>query len=313
MTTHDTRSQLLAEIAASPEDDTLRLAFADWLDEQPTTRTCPICRGTGEGVKTGAYSWRVCECGGTGTVPDTAADRDRAEFVRLDVERHRRWPDFARVCEADRPTAYADWRDLAAIEKRLLYIGTAHPVWSRCPCPECVIPYVGATVSHGAGGGRNCLTCDGTGDLFLRDRRLEDETLTEDPQPRTVTFARGFADAVHCTLADAFAPDGTPTAWALAVVRETPAVRFVLADTTPFHRNAADGSPFGSGLVWDWSSAHVPDFLMREMAASHPDNVAGTPGRDVWWVEFETEAEALDALALAAGRVARRHAYPGRK
>lgn len=33
MTTHDTRSQLLAEIAASPEDDTARLAFADYLEE----------------------------------------------------------------------------------------------------------------------------------------------------------------------------------------------------------------------------------------------------------------------------------------
>ena len=33
MNATDTRSQLLAEVAARPEDDTLRLAFADWLDE----------------------------------------------------------------------------------------------------------------------------------------------------------------------------------------------------------------------------------------------------------------------------------------
>ena len=51
MTTHDTRSQLLAEIAANPEDDTLRLAFADWLDEH-----------------------------------GDAADRDRAEFVRVQCD-----------------------------------------------------------------------------------------------------------------------------------------------------------------------------------------------------------------------------------
>ena len=279
MNATDTRSQLLAEIAARPGDDTLRLAFADWLDEH-------------------------------GDRPD---DAGRAEFIRLDVERHRRWPDFARVREADRPTTYSDWERLAAVEKRLLELGTAHPEWSRCLCPRCGGKGTTETDYYGLHGERRrvvtCPTCSGTGDLFLR--HVDDRTHAT--EPRTVTFARGFADAVHCTLADAFAPDGTPTAWALAVVRETPAVRFVLADTTPFHRNAADGSPFGSGLVWDWSSAHVPDFLMREMAASHPDNVAGTPGRDVWWVEFETEAEALDALALAAGRVARRHAYPGRK
>ena len=306
MTTHDTRSQLLAEIAASPEDDTLRLAFADWLDEQPTTRTCPICRGTGEGVKTGAYSWRVCECGGTGTVPDTAADRDRAEFVRLDVERHRRWPDFARVCEADRPTAYADWRDLAAIEKRLLYIGTAHPVWSRCPCPECVIPYVGATVSHGAGGGRNCLTCDGTGDLFLRDRRLEDETLTEDPQPRTVTFSPGFPDSVTCTLAEAFAADGTPTPWALAVVRLTPVVRFRLTDRAP-----QNSIRYPEWFRWYVGADRdeIPSALFDELEGEFPTPPNGDVIRVPYW---RGAAAAVDALALAAGRIVRRHAYKER-
>lgn len=54
MTTTDTRSQLLREIAASPDDDTLRLAFADWLDEH-----------------------------------GDPADADRAEFVRVQCELER--------------------------------------------------------------------------------------------------------------------------------------------------------------------------------------------------------------------------------
>ena len=40
MNATDTRSQLLAEVAANPEDDTLRLAFADWLDEQRRVEFC---------------------------------------------------------------------------------------------------------------------------------------------------------------------------------------------------------------------------------------------------------------------------------
>ena len=310
MNATDTRSQLLAEVAANPEDDTLRLAFADWLDEQPAGRkACPLdfCRG-GYWRHSGdphTRSTRCHVCGPDGTVPD-AADRDRAEFVRLDVERHRRWPDFARVCEADRPTAYADWRDLAAIEKRLLYIGTAHPVWSRCPCPECVIPYVGATVSHGAGGGRNCLTCDGTGDLFLRDRRLEDETLTEDPQPRTVTFSRGFPDSVTCTLAEAFAADGTPTPWALAVVRLTPVVRFRLTDRAP-----QNSIRYPEWFRWYVGADRdeIPSALFDELEGEFPTPPNGDVIRVPYW---RGAAAAVDALALAAGRIVRRHAYKER-
>ena len=93
MTTTDTRSQLLREIAASPDDDTLRLAFADWLDEQPAGRTsCPLdfCRG-GYWRHSGDPNTRPTRChvcGPDGTVPDTA-DADRAEFVRVQCELER--------------------------------------------------------------------------------------------------------------------------------------------------------------------------------------------------------------------------------
>jgi len=254
MTTHDTRSQLLAEIAANPEDDTLRLAFADWLDEH-----------------------------------GDAADRDRAEFIRVQ-------------CELGVWSGRGHPREVELL--------SAHPEWSRCRCPEC--DGSGDQGKKNGHDGLACPACGGTGDLFLTPR-VSGASLTPPPKPRTVTFARGFVDGVTCTLAEAFAPDGTPTPWAVEVVKQTPVVRFRMTDQTPHHRDAAIRGPFAVGLVWDWSSASTPEFLMDEMAAAHPDKFADTPGGDVWWMEFETESEARDALALAAGRLVRRHAHRERK
>ena len=272
MTTHDTRSQLLAEIAASPDDDTLRLAFADWLDEH-----------------------------------GDPADADRAEFIRVQCE----LAPLNDLADSVHPMAMlgSDGIKREALLARSYQLLSAHPEWSRCRCPEC--DGSGDQGKKNGHDGLACPACGGTGDLFLTPR-VSGASLTPPPKPRTVTFARGFVDGVTCTLAEAFAPDGTPTPWAVEVVKQTPVVRFRMTDQTPHHRDAAIRGPFAVGLVWDWSSASTPEFLMDEMAAAHPDKFADTPGGDVWWMEFETESEARDALALAAGRLVRRHAHKER-
>jgi uncharacterized protein (TIGR02996 family) len=81
---------LLAEIRENPGDDLPRLAYADWLD-------------------------------------DTGGDLERAEFIRLDVERHARWPDFAKVCDADRPHTYPDHARLRHIESRMAVLLRVYP------------------------------------------------------------------------------------------------------------------------------------------------------------------------------------------
>ena len=274
MTTHDTRSQLLAGIAAHPDEDTPRLMYADWLDER-------------------------------GDQPDDAL---RAEFIRLQFRLSQPFVLCSPVCSQE--YGHADSCELELQQKlhdRERELLDAYPEWSQCRCPECG----GKGIAVAFRDGRHtivCSTCGGAGDLFAvyvfhHDRATE---------PHTVTFARGFPDGITCTLAEAFGTDSTPTPWAVEVVKQTPVVRFSMTDQTPIHRDSAKNGPFGSGLVWDWSSAHVPYFLIREMAASHPDNVANTPGVDVWWVEFSTESEARDALALAAGRLVRRHAHKER-
>lgn len=318
MTTTDTRSQLLREIAARPDDDTLRLAFADWLDEH-----------------------------------GDAADRDRAEFVRVQ-------------CELEGMPAYRginislDWSDpgfspecrrAVNLRRRETDLLDAHPEWSRCVCPECEGKgkVIGESIYGYSRERERCLTCGGTGDLFL-GFGVSGASKTPPTKPRTVTFARGFADAVTCTLAELGStttqhqtrssdssfydevcvycdatdargsnalrgpcvPRFVPTPWAVEVVKQAPVVRFSMTDQTPIHRDAAKNGPFAVGLVWDWSSAHVPKVLMAEMAAAHHDKIAGDMRDAVWWLEFEMEQAATDALALAAGRLVRRHAHKER-
>lgn len=100
-TTDATETALLAAIAAHPDEDTPRLVYADYLEEQPTTSVpCPKCRAKGwvgttqtvhfaatefdsEGTPMRRVACRACD--GAGNIPDTA-NRDRAEFIRVQCE-----------------------------------------------------------------------------------------------------------------------------------------------------------------------------------------------------------------------------------
>ena len=255
MTTHDTRSQLLAEIAASPDDDTLHLAFADWLDEH-----------------------------------GDAADRDRAEFIRVQCE----LAPLNDLADSVHPMAMlgSDGIKREALLARSYQLLSAHPEWSRCRCPEC--DGSGDQGKKNGHDGLACPACGGTGDLFLTPR-VSGASLTPPPKPRTVTFARGFVDGVTCTLAEAFAPDGTPTPWAVEVVRQTPVVRLVLTDAGGPNNNSGD---------------RKYPFYWRDKMFTHP---AGYAVADECDKNYRTAERAVDVFAIAAGRVVRRHAHPERK
>lgn len=352
----------VAKICDEPHEDLHRLAYADWLDERPpTTVKCPHCRGSDRvqrchrcyGVVKDSYehhsgedydgTWfcdrvpRCARCGGAGLVADET-DRSRAEFIRLDIERHRRWPDFASLSDQDRERLYADHKDLTRVESRLLALARSLPSLQSQLCRECVNGWVHSTDSMS--GLDLCPVCRGTGDLF-KTPGVSGASLTPPPANRSVVYERGFPGSISCRIAelgdarrcdrcrgnggrwkdkhghDYWVSCGdceghafvfTPTPWATAVVKMNPVTRFALTDQRPYRRNGATGGPFSDRLAWDWSSAHVPRFLMDEMAAEHPGKRAGE-NDSVWWLEFETEAEALDAIALAAGRVVRRAVY----
>jgi hypothetical protein len=75
---------LYRAILDNPADDTLRLAYADWLDETAGVGTCPTCGGTGctdryHGCADPGH--RCPDCDGTGSSPD--GRHERAEFIRV--------------------------------------------------------------------------------------------------------------------------------------------------------------------------------------------------------------------------------------
>jgi uncharacterized protein (TIGR02996 family) len=74
---------LLAAILAHPDEDTPRLAYADWLDETAGTVACR-CKGTGRYRVVGGGFLGCPGCNGAGSIPDGNAAR--AEFIRVQVE-----------------------------------------------------------------------------------------------------------------------------------------------------------------------------------------------------------------------------------
>lgn len=102
---------LLAAVVAAPDDDTPRLVFADWLDEQDATQVCPECGGRcGEDkypaddptnrLMHGSHWYPCSRCSGRGYVPSSAAAR--AEFIRLQVKAARlpKYVGECKVCHA---------------------------------------------------------------------------------------------------------------------------------------------------------------------------------------------------------------------
>jgi len=89
VTTTADEAALLAAIRTHPAEDTPRLAYADWLDENAADVKCYDCRGKGrvqvlDGLSDYDRSPAVCDyCSGTGRVSD--GRRERAEFVRLQI------------------------------------------------------------------------------------------------------------------------------------------------------------------------------------------------------------------------------------
>lgn len=294
---------LYREVCQRPECDTLRLAYADALDELGDERVeCPKCNGNrGEYKVPGFTVWGCQACEVTGTVLSTA-NRDRAEFIRVGCELAREphcvncggrgmmvYGSFAATCRW-----CPRWQELSNRSTTLL---DAHPEWRKCPCPVC--------------GGTNrtfdACPCGGSGDLF--------QPFGDGAKPRTVTFSRGFVDSVECTAADVWregvgvSPSGgtavpvtVPTEWAKAAERCTPCVRFVATDLAPRHVSDV----LGKG--WTWPRRMTLPDPVRDLLAS--TGGVQQPAFNSGYVRWETEQLCRDALAVALGKWVRVAAYP---
>lgn len=192
----DDEVALRAAIFAAPLEDTPRLVYADWLDEQPQERPCPRCKGKGFYSYRGAefgYEVENCrDCGGddtskgTGTVRDTS-NADRAALIRVQCNPHGCTPACTHECGHLPPCTSG----------RADAILTAHPEWDTARCPRCdgnLLVRKDALV-HGVDSFRiGCPTCGGTGDLFRRRWNPEEfETGPHGEAKRLLTsWHRGF-------------------------------------------------------------------------------------------------------------------------
>lgn len=289
-TSTDDRAAFLRTIVADPEDDTVRLAFADWLDEND--------------------------------------DPARAEFIRVQVELARIDHDHAPLSEDgyDDP----DGADCAICDRLIELrpredaLLTAHRAeWLNGPaCAVC--GGRGKLKQYGAFEKKTdpaCVACHGAGDAggLVRDFYY---TLTAgDPthnrrECSRVDFARGFPFRVIVPrLEDAITwervgnaddmsdrrDEYMPTPWLAAVCRHHPVTEIVCLDTVPWEY--VEGGTVESYQWWDRpdsdgdNTGNVPvplfEIMWQEWKGSREGDSEGR------WLSWKDRSDAVDALAEA--------------
>lgn len=291
---------LLAAIVAQPGEDTPRLAYADWLAENPEQVPCFVCHGAGtlrsgyvkcdaRGIHDTRREETCLNCAGTGTVLDTAA-QDRAEFIRSQVE--------LQNC----PTTHgADtdygirWAKLRVKESALL---TAHPEWKPvCPNPECVRGSVPGPDFAQYGDTVPCEVCQGTGRCPCKFRR---GFVASVRAPTLASVMRHFPEL------DDEGDTWQRTEWAARLVREHPVERVYCVDRMP-----VGPLDFRGEQVWvwnDWEGVQqqngipIPILLLLKGGEIYARSLSGEPRS----VMYRSQDAAQDALATAIAEWLRR-------
>lgn len=303
------RAALLAAICRDPADDTVRMVYADRLQEQAGSVECPAgCRVPSprrDGIHCTYDSagpdgrWVKCStCSGSGRVSDGNAER--AEFIRCQIR-----------------LARPPWNSKDMIRSEQLL--TAHEAeWRRGDkCERCRGKRFYRRAADGSDMVPTC--CHGIG--FTGSLAAGSEIA--DPLPGTheivvgrrwcwrykADWSRGFVSAVHAPLADVFQGEKV-TGWAKAVAREWPVERWVLTDREPSEYPGFEDGPNQGRNTHDWYDTpidepdDVPECVLAEMVRQHSE-----------WnyqygvLECPTRESALDAFARAVAEVVRREAW----
>lgn len=272
---------LLRTVCEYPDDDTPRLVYADWLEEQAGTVPCKRCDSSSgviwasdphDGEKYPVLKeWECPRCRGTGRVPDGQAER--AEFIRVQCELE---PVRSHGHGTEKPHrgGCVTCSLVAHLERRERELIHAHVEWADDAWP--VPNHHWHPIEVGF------LSADAGAEL---------------------QFRRGFIKAVTCTAQDW--KDHGP-----AVVACQPVTRVTLSDKRPQdHHNNEDALPEGWPYMHGWYRGPCRPAVIqyRTLLPDLWDLVAGHPGciREGRWADFGTEAEALAAVSAACVRRAR--------
>jgi uncharacterized protein (TIGR02996 family) len=301
------REALLAAVCEFPDDDTPRLVYADWLDENTA---CECCCGTGRN------GWKVWDddhgpcahCAATGKNGNEA----RAELIRVQCELAR-VPQFngchcrgrGYLRRTDIPGVFNDepgntipcpYCPLRARAGELL-TDERRREWAPVTCPACD---KGLRETPG-GFFRNCDHCGGTGFAQLTWERgfpvavrcRMRDVLREKADTCPNCFGYALANGCKRCLSQGIVHKWTVTPWAEGVARSYPVTRWEIVDRGPAVVTVQGGRFYG------WNSGDGDNVEPYRIPRCVMDEFPGT----AW---FATEAEARDALALAVGRAVRR-------
>ena len=271
-------NDLYQAILRDPEDTTLRLAYADWLDEQ-----------------------------------DPCAEADRARFIRLSIA-FDQWQNgtfsidsWMAIKEQYGINAPANRK--TSIQDHIIECIRKYPEWSILLCPVCEGAYLDQSILASP---MACMTCGAMGDLFKQGRGIRGG---EPTSSRIVKFHNGMPMGVTCVLSELFQVKAftgpTPyklvlSQWAQAVVSLAPITEFNITDRTPT-MSPCDGM----GAAWYSGPQSQTGYMMRhiiheklwDLIDAKP--VEGQPR----WKEFKTTEDANKALRVAAGKFVRNAVY----
>jgi uncharacterized protein (TIGR02996 family) len=285
----------LRAVAESPADDTTRLAFADWLDDEGERERCPGCYGKGYSraianclTKNGYKMIRQkCpQCSGSGWTPGVC--QRWAELVRVQCElaRIRCWvepegdmEDEAFQCACG---ACCKWHELRRRESTLLP-GLAPVLIAGPRCERCEGTARVDTRLRDRGRERfeDCPTCHGTGATGPLARLA----------PDAVAFRRGFPAVVRVERLEQVwdVQRDKPTAWGMEVVRAWPVEEIV----------AGDRPAFQSGGLWYLHADATDVGWSLSDATKGADGYFGRSSAEAMTTAFATAIVTLTRAAAA--------------
>lgn len=276
---------LLQAVLANPEENSVRLVFADWLEENGEPARAELIRLQVQLINHPIHH-----------KAETGCPLRRREKALLD--------------------SHPEWSSLPC--RRCGGCG-------RTPCPDCIHWKGRVPPTCRCGGSRrtDCSNCGGSGNLLkttyrpgydspMGDRLLSwvrgfinsvSLTLAEAGEEVRECFVCGEQLDRHdyCARCDASGrrPVWKPSPLAVALVRALPLTDLPLVGLTPYHN--------GTGYCW-YNGARTHPYATVPEAANLPTSLFRLFGERERWVSYPTEGAAITALGQLVCRSARREA-----